>query len=198
LHYTPTSPPIRFFINIYGTFADLSGRFAQKYDNLAIPTTKDGLLDADFIRTQIPREGVIAMMEEEGFWRDMLPYKWHMLVMQDFYKLCGGEYYLLLPMYDSLQLEDRLIWVWRHFGNQAKDRTMLLTCETACLLIKSRNDILIGSDLVNCEAWASQGGSSFWWSEIDYNCKDPAKILAKRIKLLTQVVADLKELSVKK
>jgi hypothetical protein len=187
------NPPPRVFINIYGVFADLTGRFAQRYDNHVIPSSKaDGcILDPEYIRNNIPKVGVDAMMEEPDFWKDMKAYPWYLLAMKEFYTICNEDYYLLLPMYDSLQLEDRLTWVWRHFGSQSKDRTMLLTCKSAGLLIKSRNDIFIGSDLVNCEAWASMGGSAFWWPEIDIACKDPSKLLVKRIKLLKLAVHEL-------
>jgi hypothetical protein len=190
-------PPIRVFINIYGVFANLSGRFAEKYDNLRLPCVEDCIIDYEYIRDNIPRAGVAAIMEEEGFWRHMDAYQWHMLLMGEIYKMCAGQYYFLLPLYDSLQLEDRLIWVWRHFGNVAKDRTMLLTCPSAQLLIKSRNDLFIGSNLKNCEDWSLAGGSAYWWPEIDANCKEPAKFLSKRIRLLSQAVAGLRELSKK-
>ena len=193
--YVPTSSPVRIFTNIYGVFANLTGRFAENYDNLEIPNAVECVVDPEFIRLNIPKSGVEAIMEEDNFWKYIQPYPWRMLLMQEIYNICSGEYYLLLPVYDSLQLEDRLIWVWRHFGSQSKHRTMLMTSETSCLLIKSRNDIFIGADLHICELWTQQGGSAFWWPEIDYKCIDPAKILSKRIKLLGRAVSDLKELS---
>ena len=195
LTYIPSYAPVRIFVNIYGVFANLSGRFAEKYDNLELPDRVEGIVDPDFIRLNIPKSGVEAIMEEDMFWKDMLPYPWYILLTQEMYNICGGELYMLLPMYDSLQLEDRLIWVWRHFGNQARSRTALASYEMACMLIKSRNDILISSDLRNCELWTQRGGSAFWWSEINSNCKEPAVILRKRIKILSNAIYDLKHLS---
>ena len=195
MEYVGGHPPVRIFINIYGIFADLSGTFALRYDELQLPCIQECILDPDYIRNNISKSGVEAMMEEEGFWQHMQPYQWYMLLMGEIYKLSGGEYYFLLPLYDSLQLEDRLIWVWRHFGNVAKDKTMLLTPSSSHMLIKRRNDLFIGSNLKQCQDWSLAGGSSFWWSELDAKCKEPAKILSKRIRLLTQVVAGLHELS---
>lgn len=193
------NPPVRFFINIYGVFANLTGRFAERYDDLQLPMMKDtdGVLNPEYIKTEIPKSGVEAIMEEDGFWPYVQPYPWSMLIMGEMYKLARGQYYFLLPMYDCRELEDRLVWVNRHFGMTGRNRSMLLNCESACLLIKSRNDIFIGSDLYNCECWSRAGGSAFWWPELSPSAKEPAKTLNKRIKLLTQAVNDLYALSAK-
>lgn len=195
----PDRDKVRIFINIYGTFADLMGRFAFRYDNLVIPSKGDAcVFDPEYIKNTLPQVGVDAIMEEDGFWEYVDAYPWYLLLMGELYKLCGGDYYLLLPMYDSKQLEHRLTWVWRHFGDNAKDHTILLTRSAASnLLVHDRNDLYIGSDLVDCEAWCDAGGSSFWWPTIDGKCKNPSTLLSKRIKLLSQVVADLHDLSKK-
>lgn len=188
---------VRIFINVYGTFADLLSRFAFRYDKLEIPSTADAcILDPEYIKNNLPKPVVEAIIEEDGFWEFVDAYPWYMLLMAEIYKLCGGRYYLLLPYYDAKQLDHRLEWVWRHFGEGARDKTILVTRHAAAeLFIHNRNDLYIGGDLSHCEAWANNGGSAFWWPAIDGKCSMPAKILSKRVKLLSQVVADLRELS---
>lgn len=192
----PTSPDIRIFVNIYGVFADLSSNFAHRYDRLKLPLIDTCLLDPEYISTQIPKSGTEAIMEEDEFWKHIEPYKWYMIVMEELYNLCAGDYYLILPLYDGLQVEDRLTWVWRHFGNGARSKTVLLNHRAATnLLIKNRNDLFISGDLKQCEDWSLAGGSSFWWPEIAGSCEEPAKLLTGRVKLLSHVVADLRDLS---
>ena len=189
---------IRFFINIYGVLSDLTGAFAKRYDDHVIPCVSECILDPEYIINNIPRSGVEAMMEEDFFWLHVQSYPWYMLLMGEMYNICHGNYYFVVPHYRSMQMDDRLTWVWRHFGNGAKDRTVLLNCDTACdLLIKSRNDIFIGSDLVDVERWSLAGGSAYWWPEIDGKCKNPARFLSKRIRMISQHVASLRELSQK-
>ena len=191
------NPQIRLFINIYGVFANLTGRFAERYDNLELPVVKgtDGILDPKYIKTYIAKSGVEAIMEEDDFWKHVQPYQWNMLLMNEFYKLANGEYYFILPMYDCREMEDRIVWVSRHFGTEGRGRSMVMNSDTSCLLIKSRNDIFIGSDLYECEQWCVSGGSAFWWPEVMPIAKLPAKTLIKRVKLLNQAVLGLRDLS---
>ena len=128
-HSTETAFPIRIFCNIYGMFADLTGRFAERFDNYKIPTidNKGEIVDSQLMLNTISRSAVRAIMEEDNFWKGMQPYPWYMLLMREVYNLCGGEYYLLISFYDSLQLDDRIIWVWRHFGNVARYHTIVLS-----------------------------------------------------------------------
>lgn len=188
-------PNIRIFCNVYGLFGDLTGRFAQKCDDLKIPTIAgECVLDSDFICKTIPRATVRAIIEEPGFWRNMEPYQWYMLLMGEFYKLCYGNYFLCIGLYDSLQSEDRVIWIWRHFGNDARSRLFVLSSTTMPNLVKSRNDILIDADLEHLDRWTEAGGSGFWWPELVADCKDPAIIISKRIKLLSEAIDGLKNL----
>lgn len=195
LQYKQNLDSVRFFINIYGTFANLTGRFAERYDNLEIPTKIECVFDPDYVYTHIPKSGVEAIMEEDEFWKHVEPYPWYMLLMGEVYKLCDGDFTLMLPIFNGLQMEDRLTWVWRHFGVNVKKRTAMLERDVALMLIRGRNDVFIGSNLYMCEKWSEAGGSAFWWPELDGKCKEPAKILMKRIRLLSQAVSDLRELS---
>ncbi len=190
----PAKSPIRIFCNVYGVFGDITGRFATKYDDLKIPCKVECIYDPEYLMNNVPREGVKAIMEEDFFWKNMEAYPWQMLLMGEIYKICGGDYYLFISFYDSLQLEDRAIWVWRHFGSVSRNRTFMCSTESSQLLIRSRNDILIDADLKHVENWCDAGGSGFWWPEMSSACVDPAKILSKRITLLTKAVRDLKEM----
>lgn len=192
----PTTQDIRIFINIYGVFADLTDNFAHKYDRLQVPCITECIVDPEYICKIAPKVIADAIMEEDDFWKNIEPYKWYMLLMGEIYKLCAGNYYLILPLYDALQMEDRLTWTWRHFGNVSRARTSVISHKAACsLMVKNRNDLFIGSDLRQCEDWSLAGGSSFWWPEIDGKCTNPTPILYKRTKLLNKVVAGLRELS---
>jgi hypothetical protein len=188
-------PPIRIFCNVYGLFGDLSGRFAQKCDDMKILRVSGCVLDSDYICRTIPKPVVRAIIEESGFWRNMEPYRWYMLLMSEFYKLCDGRYFLCIGLYDSLQLEDRVVWVWRHFGNESRTRLFVLSSTAMPNLVKSRNDILIDADLEHLDRWTEAGGSGFWWPEIAADCANPAIIISKRIKLLSDAVNGLKNLS---
>jgi hypothetical protein len=185
--------PVRVFINIYGTFADLTGRFALHYDDLRIPTILgDCVIDPNYVRENIPNVGVSSMMEEEYFWSGMSPFPWYVLLMEEIYKISQGKYYFILPMFGCDQMDDRLTWVWRHFGAQAKDHTMVIRRSTSTILVRGPSDVYIGPSLKCCEDWTIAGGSSFWWPEMSIKCSDPAKLLAKRIKLLSQGVSGLR------
>lgn len=191
--------PIRIFINVYGVFGDLSGRFAAKYDGLRIPHHQRvaGILDPVYVLENIPKSGVSAIMEEEFFWKNLEPYPWYLLIMNEIYKLCGGEYFLNISLYDSLQLEDRVIWLWRHFGEKSKPRVYVCNREALNMLVRSRNDVLIDANLRSVETWCEAGGSGFWWPEMDGKYNKAAYILSKRIRLLSQAVQDLKDLAKK-
>ena len=188
--------PVRIFCNIYGVFADMTGRFAEKYDNHVVPCRLDCIIDETYVRNNISRDAVIAIVEEPEFWLNMEAYPWYKLLIEQFFNMCGGEYFLLLSFYDCEQLTDRVQWVWRHFGiANSRDRTIVMSSDSYSLLVKSRNDILIDSDLLHCEKWSQAGGSAFFWPEIDSKCKDPSGLLYKRLKLLSDCINDLKGLS---
>jgi hypothetical protein len=38
------------------------------------------------------------------------------------------------------------------------------------------------------------GGSSYWWPAIDGKCGNPASVLSRRVKLLSNAVADMKKM----
>lgn len=185
---------VRIFCNVYGVFGDLTGRFASKYDNLVIPCRMDCILDPDYIRNHVSKAALATILEEEFFWKNMSAFPWYMLLMGEIYKLCKGDYYLMISYYDSLQLEDRVVWIWRHFGHVSQERTFIAASSSWSNLVRGRNDILIDSNLVHIEKWGAAGGSGFWWPEMSIDCKDPSKILSKRIGLLNHAVRDLVDL----
>jgi hypothetical protein len=192
--------PVRFFCNVGGVFSDVTGRFAERYDNYVLPMVKNSddtdscVIDTKLLMKTVPRIAVDALLEEDDFWRLVQPYPWYMLLMQEFYNHCAGEFFLILHLYNGLQIEDRVLWIARHFGNESKEKLLILSYYTLPLLVRSRNDVLIDADLVHIEKWCDAGGSAFWWPELNGKCVEPASILVKRVKLLKQAVRDLKSL----
>lgn len=189
------SHPIRIFCNVYGVFGDLTGRFAERYDDYIVPCRTECIVDSEIMRNTIPREAVIGIFEEEGFWSRVQPYPWKNLLMGEIYNLCAGEYFLLTSFYGSIQLSERVIWIWQNFGNVSRERSVIASSDSYGLLVKSRNDVLISADLLHLEKWCKAGGSGFFWSELVGTCKDPSPILFKRLKLLRHAINDLKELA---
>jgi hypothetical protein len=192
--------PIRIFCNVTGLFSDLSGRFAERYDDYVLPLVKNSddspscVVDYAEIMRTVSKSAVEAIMEEKDFWRLLQPYPWYMLLFQEIYNMCGGEYYFILHFFNALQLEDRLTWCARHFGAESRKRTLVLAVDTMPLLVRSRNDILLDADLLHIEKWCDAGGSGYWWPELYGRCLEPASILAKRSRLMRQAIASLRAL----
>ena len=170
--YKPSPQPVRLFINIYGVFADLTGRFSFKCDNLQIPCKEECILDPEYIGRNVSKEIVTNIIEEDFFWKYVESYKWYMLLMGEIYNISHGNYYFLMLPYNTVQMDDKLLWVYRHFGNEGAKRSFICDSNAWVNLIHSRNDILISSDLLRIEEWVAAGGSGFWWSEIDGKCND--------------------------
>jgi hypothetical protein len=187
-------PSIRIFLNVYGLFGDLTGQFAKRCDDLKIPRVAGCVLDPDFISKTIPTPTARAIIEEDGFWRNIEVYPWHILLLSEIYKLCRGEYFLCMGLYDGHQMSDRLTWIYRNFGNISRSRLFILNSTAMMNLVKSRNDILIDADLEHIDRWTEAGGSSFWWPEIVADCEDPSVILSKRLKLLSSAITEMNKL----
>lgn len=199
--HTTGNLPIRMFCNITGLFSDLSGHFAERYDDYVLPLVKNSdnsdscVVDFDAIMRNISLSAIEAIMEEKDFWRLLRPYPWYLLLFQEIYNMCGGEYYFMLHFFNALQLEDRLTWCARYFGAESRKRTLVLSIEVMPLLVRSRNDILVDADLRHIEMWCKAGGSGYWWPELYGKCAEPALVLAMRVRLMKQAVLDLKALS---
>jgi len=114
-------------------------------------------------------------------------------MFSELFTVCDGSVYMLADWEFGEQLSDRYIWVKKNFGTEQAER-LIFTCDkNRTLLPKSQRDILIDGDLSNIENWTKAGGSAFYWPECHWLCSDRAKILAKRISLIKDVVRTLKK-----
>jgi hypothetical protein len=188
--------PVRIYSEIYGIYANLTKRFADRMDDFKVDVKENCYLHSNFLLDHFPRQALFAIAEEPGFWYGVEKYPWFPLVLERFYKLSKGELYLLADWEGGEQCSDRYVWMRKTFGTTLMDHTFLMDDGLRPLLVQhGKYDILIDGDLKNIERWTDAGGSGFWWPEMHWGCDSGhrVKIIAKRFELLGEVVEYLND-----
>jgi hypothetical protein len=183
--------PVRIFCEVYGVFGNLSKRFADRLDNFRVECPPNGALKENFLLDTFPLEALFSIAEEPGFWLDVPVYDWKWPLFEELYKMCKGNLYLLEDWEGGEQLTDRYVWAKKTFGNTVVENMFWTEDKNRALLVSSKRDILIDSDLSNGEAWIKNGGSFVWFPELHWESPDKVRILSRRLSIIRSVVKSL-------